>query len=211
MGEDTKATFLYRTHINEILARDMADNVYMDWADLAYNQGQVLESIRRIEIILPLIKNPYRQFNMQVARAMRKLELEADGSIGLSRKLIKEISESEKLTQAQKDKLERVIYENLLEYGFKKALPEVEKLVLEVNNRFLGEEWVEYWLLKRLIGKFKNTNLEDLKLDLDETIKALGQNQKGSNKFLNKQKEVINSIIENEKYKQRLRKRGLLK
>ncbi|NQZ68903.1 MAG: hypothetical protein HRT89_12630, partial [Lentisphaeria bacterium] len=124
IGDYEKANIIYRTYYNDIIHSDMPDDVYADWVNLAVHQNQNHEAVRRLDIIIPKIKDPFKKYSLIVARSVRRFLVNSTGSYAEAEEIVKMVENASGLSDKQKESLLRKLYESMLEYTINKDLDE---------------------------------------------------------------------------------------
>ena len=214
LGYYDKANKIIKAYADKLLKAPFAPEVFMEWAKIAEDKGQLQEAIRRVEVILPYTKDTNERARLYVAQYLLKLSLGPAKGFNKTKKLLDIIEKSGKISPETKKELERKLYEGLLEYTYKNSnTADFNNLLEKTMDRFKNETWPVYWVLRSLSPLFGKTGLEALSEKHKEILKTASgfvTKDKEAYDFINYQIKLINALVNIENTMKKLKsERGL--
>jgi hypothetical protein len=158
---DDKSDKLLKSYSTQLLKTPDAPEIFLLWSQLAEDEGQYNEAIRRIEVVLPKVFLVKEKAKLLVARSLLKLKIGSDAEFNSSKGLIIDIELNKVLAEDEKKQFQRELYEGLLEYTFKHKHPDRDKLLEKIAENYKGKRWPEYWILRSIFPLFGTKNLEE--------------------------------------------------
>ncbi|OGV56736.1 MAG: hypothetical protein A2017_09725 [Lentisphaerae bacterium GWF2_44_16] len=214
LGYYDKANKIIKAYSDRLLKTPFAPEVFIEWAKVAQEKGQIQEAIRRIEVVLPYAKDIDEKARLYVAQYLLKLSLGETKDFNKTKRLLGIIEKSGKISPETKKDIERELYEGLLEYTYKNSLTaDFNSLLEKTMDKFKDETWPIYWVLRSLSPLFGKTGLETLSEKHKEILKTASgfvTKDKETYDFINDQIKLINSLVNIENTMKKLKtERGL--
>ncbi len=198
LGKYDRANMILRDNATALMDMKNPAEVFKAWSDIAVQRGQILEAIRRIDIILEKSEDLSTKADLIVARYLLQLKVGSNKDFDATKRLLQTVTESKKLEDSQKQDLRRELYKGLLEYAFKSRPSEIRGLLDQVIKGFSGESWPQYWILLSLSKLYGSEELDTLSKEHEATLKndlAFRPKDSDTVNFIKKQMDLINALV----------------
>jgi len=214
LGYYDKSNKIVRAYSERLLKTPFAAEVFLGWAEIAAEKGQLQEAIRRIEVVLPYARGVDEKAQLHVAQYLLKLQLGAIKDFNKAKKLLDIIEKSRAISPETRKNVERKLYEGLLEYTYKNSrTADFNNLLEKTMAEFKNETWPIYWVLRSLTPLFGKAGLETLSEKHKEILRTASgfvTKDKEAYDFINYQLKLINSLVNIENTMKKLKtERGL--
>ncbi len=200
LGKYDRANQILRDNSKEILASSDPAGAFKIWSKMAELRGQEYEAMRRLDVVIPRLRDSSDRADLIVARYLLQLKVGNDKDFQEARELLAKIVSSSKIEKDQKRDLERQLYKGLLEYAFNAKSDAFQELLDAAVKSFGDESWPQYWLLlslSQLYGKEAlGTMIEKYERILSDENAFKSKDSSEAAQFVRRQLDLIKSLNE---------------
>lgn len=164
IGRKADATNVFDTWAPEFKKSPYAATIYRDWAELASENKQHHEALRRYNVIMPYVSKPDEFLELACLRSIQKLKINSENARKEANSLVKKLpTKIDLLPEDKIEDLKRRIYQGLLENTLKYDQPNLEKLFNKILENYKSEPWPYTFMIKWLqenlnTPEYKNVN-----------------------------------------------------
>ncbi len=209
MGEDEVANRLVKNFSRDILRKKYGGEIYYDWAEMAVDQKQIPEAIRRIDVALLYTTNPAEQLKLKVAQCLLLLKTGSLKDFFEAGKLFNLLAKDTRLDQATRAAFRRELLEEMLQYSLQRKMnTDFDTVFRKAVKDYPSAPWVQYWMLRALTPYFTMDNLQALSKKHEEILKHDADiiKDKESSEFIRTQLDLIKDLIGLENRYEKLKK-----
>ena len=157
IGRKADASNVFDTWAAEFKKSPYAASIYSDWAELASQNKQHHEALRRYNVIIPYITKPKEFIELASLRCIQKLKINEANARKEGHALVKKLpTKLELLSEERIDYLTREIYKALLENSLTHDQANLEKLFTNILEKYKSESWPYTFMIKWLQNNLDN-------------------------------------------------------
>lgn len=212
LGDKAKAAMLLRNFAQQLLKEKYGAKVYYLWAQMAIDQEQNMEALRRLDVALMYTTDPATKLKLQVAQSMLLMNTGSLKDFFGAGQLLRDIEKAPLLTRNQKEAYKRELCESMLEYADRNRMTrEFDQILSAVMKKDVSRLWSQYWVLKALSPLFQTASLQALDRKHEEVLKSDYLkiiDDKRTYEFIREQLMLIRSLIGIEEKMEELKNKG---
>jgi len=157
IGRKADANNVFDTWAPEFKKSPYAASIYKDWAELASDNKQHHEALRRYNVIMPFVTKPNEFMEMACLRNIQKLKINVDNARKEGLALVKKLPTKIDLLSEEKIAfLERRIYQALLENSLDHDQENLENLFNKILSIYKSESWPYTFMIRWLQKNLKS-------------------------------------------------------
>ncbi|MDD3118341.1 MAG: hypothetical protein PHQ27_04130 [Victivallales bacterium] len=209
LGRSEVANRLLRNFSADFLRKKYGGEIYYTWSQMAIEQQQIPEAIRRIDVALLYTTDPGEKLKLRLAQCLLYIQVGSLKDFYAAAGLLEELERDRQLDRQWRQEFRRRLLEAMLEYALdRKMNRDFDRIFQKATRDSNGASWAQYWMLRALTPYFTQDNLHALSSKHEEILQhdASIIKDRESSEFIRTQLNLINDLIGLEQRYEHLKK-----